>query len=154
MYKLFFNFLVDNTVSNTQIKTEFQKSLFFRKQRNKKKQFYTCFLSPPFSALNILRSNIWGCRVTQTIVVQIAFHMSRLGFVGLAVDRFVAIVYPLKYRKWGKTSTGWITVAVFLAITVIVNGPYFMYTEVYKSGTLLGTKVQLVKLTTSHASNA
>ena len=98
------------------------------------------FIRSPVSALNIVVSNLWVCRIAQTIIVQISFHMSRLGFVGLAVDRFVAIVYPLKYRKWGKTSTGWITVAVFLAITVIVNGPYFMYTEVSEPGTFLETK--------------
>ena len=78
--------------------------------------------------------NVWVCRVTGTIFSQVSFHLSRFGFLGLAGDRYLAIVHPLKYRDWGTTKNGWIAVLIFLTIAVIVNTPYSMYTYVHETG--------------------
>ena len=67
--------------------------------------------------------NVWVCRIAWTAVWQVVFHLSRFGFLGLAGDRYLAIVHPLKYRDWGKTKNGWVAVLMFLAITIIINIP-------------------------------
>ena len=84
--------------------------------------------------VNLVMGNVWVCRVTWTICFQVSFHLSRFGFLGLAGDRYLAIVHPLKYRDWGKTKNGWITVLILLIITVIVNIPYSMYMNVHETG--------------------
>ena len=81
-----------------------------------------------------LMRNVWVCRVISTIIGQVSFHLSRFGFLGLAGDRYLAIVHPLKYRDWGKTKNGWIAVLMILAITVIINIPYPKYTSSVKLG--------------------
>ena len=81
-----------------------------------------------------LMGNVWVCRVTWTTCVQVSFHLSRFGFLGLAGDRYLAIVHPLKYRDLGKTKNGWTAVLILLMITVIINIPYPMYINDAETG--------------------
>ena len=81
-----------------------------------------------------LMGNVWVCRVTWTICVQVSFHLSRFGFLGLAGDRYLAIVHPLKYRDLCKTKNGRTAVLIFLMITVIINIPYPMYINDAETG--------------------
>ena len=81
----------------------------------------------------LVTRNIWVCRVTQTVVWHFSFHLSRFGFLGLAGDRYLAIVHPLKYRDWGKTKNGWVVVLLLLIITAIIDIPSAMYTQVAKT---------------------
>ena len=90
-----------------------------------------------FTGRSIFTQNLWICRTSLTLFTQVSFHMSRLGFLGLAGDRYLAIVHPLKYRVWGKAINGWIATLVFLVITLIINFPFFMYTQIWPPGMLL-----------------
>ena len=75
----------------------------------------------------------WTFRVLMSYIFQIVFDMSRWGFLGLAVDRFVAIKYPIKYQLWGKTKFGWKVVFGFLLFVTIINSSY-LFNESFLKG--------------------
>ena len=98
-----------------------------------------CFNWPLYATEGMLTSRVFITEPVASVVCKLGMYfrgisqvVSVLSLVLIAVDRYVAIVYPLKMTMLGRGKMR-LTLLVFTWIIPVVCGfPYFLYTQVVK----------------------
>ena len=99
----------------------------------------SCFNWPLYATEGMLTTRMFIIDPLASIVCKLGLYLrgisqvvSVLSLVLIAVDRYVAIVFPLKTMKLNKGRVGVVLILVTWIIPVASGIPYFLYTDIVK----------------------